>query len=242
MWLDGLFMAAPFYTQYSLLKKDTAALDDITGQFLILVLVSRDTANGLYYHGWDESRKQKWSDPVTGRSPSFWGRAIGWYMMALVDVLDVLPKEHSQWKMLEGIFSNLSAALLKYRDEKTNLWYQVVNEGKRPGNYLETSASAMFAYSFAKGANKGYLKKEYLGFAEETFKGIINYKVQITKDGLIDLQGTCRSAGLGGDPYRDGSFDYYMSEPLRTNDMKGLGPFLLAAIELEKGTGIKQKR
>jgi unsaturated rhamnogalacturonyl hydrolase len=241
MWLDGLFMAGPFYTQYSLMKHDTAAFDDIANQFICIANHTKDSATGLFYHGWDESKKQPWSNPVTGVSPSFWGRAMGWYMMALVDVLDILPKEHTQWESLEGIFINLSESLLEYRDAETKLWYQVVNEGKRPGNYLETSASAMFAYAFAKGANRGYLKKEYLGFAEETFKGIIKHKVQITKDGLIDLNGTCRSAGLGGDPYRDGSFDYYMSEPIRTNDMKGIGPFLLAAIELEKGKEAQQR-
>jgi unsaturated rhamnogalacturonyl hydrolase len=194
---------------------------------------------GLYYHGWDESRSQKWSDPVTGRSPSFWGRAMGWYMMALVDVIDILPKGHPQWKTLVGIFKKLSTALVKYRDPETKLWYQIVDESKRPGNYTETSASAMFAYAFAKGASSGYLEKEYFALADETFKGIVKEKVQVTKEGLVDLSGTCRSAGLGGDPYRDGSYNYYISEPVRTNDMKGIGPLLLAAIELENGTGGK---
>ncbi len=235
MWLDGLYMAEPFYTQYAVMTHDTAAFDDIANQFIWIASHTKDSATGLFYHGWDESKKQSWSNPVTGASPSFWGRAMGWYMMALVDVLDDFPPEHRQRDILGKLLKDLAASLLKYRDPETNLWFQVVNEGKRAGNYLETSASCMFAYAFARGVNRGYLGEEFFRISEETFEGVVKYHVSTTEDGLIDLYGTCRSAGLGGNPYRDGSYDYYLSEPKRTNDMKGIGPLLLAAIELEKG-------
>jgi unsaturated rhamnogalacturonyl hydrolase len=160
---------------------------------------------------------------------------MGWYVMALVDVLDYFPLDHPQREDLISILRELCATLLKFRDEKTSLWYQVVDQGQREGNYLESSASCMFAYAFAKGANKGHLDRKFIDAAEQTFEGLIERQVTIEGSGLVDLQGTCRGAGLGGNPYRDGSFEYYISEPQRTNDMKGIGSFLLAAIELEKG-------
>ncbi len=235
MWLDGLFMAEPFYAKYAVMFHDPHAFDDIANQFIWIARHTRDPKTGLLYHAWDESRKQSWADPETGCSPNFWGRAMGWYLMALVDVLDYFPVDHPQRRELISILRELCATLLKFRDEKTSLWYQVVDQGQREGNYLESSASCMYAYAFAKGANKGYLDGMFIDAAEQTFKGLIERQVTIDGNGFVDLHGTCRGAGLGGNPYRDGSFEYYISEPQRTNDMKGIGPFLLAAIELEKG-------
>lgn len=234
MWLDGLFMAQPFYSRYAVMFNEPQAFDDITNQFIWIAKHTHDSTTGLYYHAWDESKQQRWVDPATGRSPHFWGRAIGWYMMAIVEVMDDLPSDHRKREEILTIFRNLATALLKFRDEKTGLWYQVVDQGQRAGNYLEASASCMFAFSFAKGANKGYLDRSFLAEAERTFTGVITNLITIDKNGFIDLHETCRGAGLGGNPYRDGSFEYYISEPRRTNDMKGLGPFLLAAIELER--------
>jgi unsaturated rhamnogalacturonyl hydrolase len=155
-------------------------------------------------------------------------------MMALVDVLDVLPADHPGREQLLSILRGLAPALLRFRDPGSHLWYQVVDQGNREGNYLEASASAMFAYGFARGANRGYLPPEYRTAAESTFAGLTSNMVTQHPDGSVDLRGTCRSAGLGNKPYRDGSFAYYISEPQRVNDMKGLGPLLLAAIELEQ--------
>jgi len=234
MWLDGLFMAEPFYAWYVTSFKEPDAFDDIVNQFVFIVKHTRDPKTGLLYHGWDESKQQRWANKETGCSPNFWGRAMGWYAMAIVDVLDFLPKNHPRRHELIAILRDVSAATLKVRDQKTHLWYQVLDQGKREGNYLEASASCMFTYAFAKGAHRGYLDKKYLTAAKESFQGIVKNLVSVDAKGFIDLLHTCQGAGLGGNPYRDGSYEYYIGERQRTNDMKGYGPFLLAAIELEK--------
>jgi unsaturated rhamnogalacturonyl hydrolase len=155
-------------------------------------------------------------------------------MMALVDVLDSFPEEHPQRKELIETFKNLSASLLEYRDSKTKLWYQVVDLGDQEGNYIETSSSLMYIYSFAKGTNKGYLSEEYLNVAKESFESLLANFLSVDQNGIISLNNTVSVGGLGGKPYRDGSFEYYISEPIRVNDFKGYGPLLLAAIEISK--------
>jgi unsaturated rhamnogalacturonyl hydrolase len=234
MWLDGLFMAEPFYAWYAKSFKEPDAFNDIVNQYVFIAKHTRDPKTGLLYHGWDESKQQRWVNPETGCSPHFWGRAMGWYVMAIVDVLDFLPKNHPRRHELIAILKDVSAAVLKVRDQKTHLWYQVLDQGKREGNYLEASASCMFTYAFAKGAHKGYLDRKYLTAARESFSGIVTNLVSINTKGFVDLLHTCQGAGLGGSPYRDGSYEYYIGEQQRMNDMKGYGPFLLAAIELEK--------
>lgn len=237
MWLDGLFMGEPFYAMNASLTNEPSAFDDIAQQFILIARRTRDAKTGLYYHGWDERRRQRWADSTTGCSPSFWGRALGWYIMGLVDVLEYFPEKHPKRKDLVALLNDVAAGLLKYRDKETGLWYLVLDQGKRPGNYFESSSACMFTYAFAKGASRGYLDRKYFRAAERSFKGILFHHVSIDKNGLVDLHDTIKGAGLGGTPYRDGTFSYYASERRRTNDMKGIGPFLLAAIELEKGTG-----
>ncbi len=236
MWLDGLYMAEPFYAQYAGMFDETKDFNDIINQFVLIYKHTRDPKTGLLYHGWDESKNQKWANPATGCSPNFWSRGMGWYEMALVDVLDFIPKNNPGRKELISILRQVSGAVLKYRDPESKVWYQVMDQGNRKGNYLEASASCMFTYAFAKGANNGYLDKKYSEAAKESFMGIIKNFVKIEKNGLVDLYHTCKSAGLGGHPYRDGSFEYYIDEPQRTNDMKGLGPLILASLQLEKTT------
>jgi unsaturated rhamnogalacturonyl hydrolase len=235
MWLDGLFMAEPFYAWYSVMTKDPAAFDDIVNQFVFIYKHTRDPRTGLLYHGWDESRQQRWADPKTGCSPHFWGRAIGWYEMALVDVLDYIPRNHPRRHELGAILRDVSAALLTFQDKRTHLWYQVLDQGTKSGNYLEASGSSMFAYAFAKGANNNLLDKKYRKAANVAFQGILKNLTTVDHNGFIDLLHTCQGAGLGGKPYRDGSYEYYIGEPQRINDMKGYGAFLLAAIEIERG-------
>ncbi|MGE5621208.1 MAG: glycoside hydrolase family 88/105 protein [archaeon] len=239
MWLEGLYMAEPFYAQYSKMFGEKKNFDDIAYQFIHIEEKTRDEKTGLLYHAWDESLQQKWADPKTGRSPNFWARAMGWYAMAIVDVLDYFPKNHPKRRDLIRILKSLSSALVKVRDEQNGLWYQVIDQGTRQGNYHEASATCMFAYAFAKGANKGYLGRSYLKLAKETFEGVIAKLATIDENGYIDLHHTCRGAGLGGNPYRNGSYEYYISEPQRTNDLKGLGPFILTALELEKAKMLK---
>jgi unsaturated rhamnogalacturonyl hydrolase len=235
MWLDGLFMAQPFAAWYAAMFKQPEAFDDIANQFIWVARHTYDPDTGLYYHAWDESKQQQWADPETGHSPNFWARAMGWYAMALVDVLDFFPRSHPKRETLVEILRTLARGVARFQDSSSGLWYQVVDQGERKGNYLEASASCMFAYALAKGVNLGCLDRSYFAVAERAFQGIIDSLVTVDQNGYIDLHRTCRGAGLGGKPYRDGSFEYYVSEPTRTNDMKGIGPFLLAAIELERG-------
>lgn len=234
MWLDGLYMGEPFYAEYSKTFNSSKDFDDIAHQFELIYSKTKDAKTGLLYHAWDESKEQKWANKENGQSEHFWGRAVGWYMMALVDVLDFMPKNHPKRKMLIAQFKEMSDVLLKFRDEKAKVWYQILDLPERKPNYLEASGSAMFVYAFAKGANRGYLNKKFLKHAKESWDGMKREFIVVDETGAVNLEKTCQGAGLGGKPYRDGTFEYYMSEKIRTNDFKGYGPFLLAAIELEK--------
>jgi len=234
MWLDGLFMAEPFYSEYSVMFKSANYFDDIANQFLLIKKHLYDEKTGLYYHGWDESKIQKWADPIKGTSPNFWGRSLGWFMMALVDVLDSFPENHENRNQILKMFQELSYSLLKYRDKETKLWYQVVDKANQHGNYIETSASSMFIYAFAKGYNKGYLDEKFKNIARESFDSLIkNFIIKDMQDHYV-LTNICSVGGLGGNPYRDGSFEYYISESKRDNDFKGYGALILAADEINK--------
>ena len=238
MWLDGLYMGEPFYAEYTMRydSGETAqkAYDDILLQFEQIQEHAKDPGTGLLYHGWDESREQAWADKETGTSPHFWGRAIGWYAMALVDVLDFYPEQHPGHGRLVGYLNELAAVIAKYRDPKTGVWYQVMDQGDRAGNYLEASASAMFTYSLAKGAKKGHLPDFYLDMAQKSFDAMLKEFVEVDEKGIVNLNQICGVAGLGGNPYRDGSYEYYVNELIRPNDPKGVGPFIMAALELDK--------
>ncbi|AKD05938.1 glycosyl hydrolase family 88 [Pontibacter korlensis] len=232
MWLDGAYMGSPFLAQYAQTFNDKAAFDEVALQLMLLEQHLRDPKTGLLYHGWDESKLQVWANPKTGTSPNFWGRAMGWYAMAVVDVLDFFPPDHPKRKDIEAILQRLAPALQKYQDAASGLWYQVVDQGGREGNYLEASASSMFVYALAKGANKGYLDKRYRKVAEKGFKGLTEKLIQVQPDGEVNLTQVCAVAGLSAD--RDGSYAYYVNEKIRTDDPKGTGPFILASLELNK--------
>jgi unsaturated rhamnogalacturonyl hydrolase len=233
MWLDGLYMGEPFYAEYAVTFNEPEAFDDIAKQFVLMERHSRDAKTGLLYHGWDESREQRWADKTTGRSPNIWGRAMGWYAMALVDTLDHFPTEHPQRGELNAILNRLAAAVAKYQEPKSSLWYQVVDKGGERGNYLEASASAMFVYALAKGVRNGYLPASYMKVAEKAYRGIVKEFVKPVSDAQVNLDGTVSVAGLGGNPYRDGSYEYYLSEKVITNDPKGVGAFIKASVEME---------
>ena len=238
MWLDGLYMGEPFYAQYTGQfdsgESAQKAYDDIVLQFDLIQKHSKDSVTGLLYHGWDESKEQAWANKETGTSPHFWGRAMGWYGMALVDVLDYFPKDHPGYERLMKYLNEYADVVNKYKDTKTGLWYQVLDKGGEAGNYLEASASAMFVYTLAKGADKGYLPEEYKTIADESFDDVLKEFVTIDDEGIVSLNQICGVAGLGGDPYRDGSYEYYVNELIRPNDPKGVGPFIMAALELNK--------
>jgi unsaturated rhamnogalacturonyl hydrolase len=233
MWLDGLYMGAPFYAQYTATFDKGKDLDDVAKQFEQVHLHTIDKKTGLLFHAWDESKQMPWANKETGTSPNFWSRSIGWYMMALVDVLDYMPKEHPKRKELIGYLNEISTAVAKYQDT-SGLWFQVTDAGKKEGNYLEASGSEMFVYAFAKGVNKGYLPEKYKKLALKGFDGIVKNLIKVDEDGEIHITQVCASAGLGGNPYRDGSYEYYIKEKIKIDNSHGLGPFILAAVELEK--------
>ena len=237
MWLDGLYMGEPFYAEYAATFHEDADFDDIARQFMLMELHARDAKTGLLYHGWDESKKQRWANQQTGQSPNFWGRAMGWYAMALVDTLDYFPKDHPQRNSLIAILKRLAQAVDKYQDRKTGLWYQVLDKAGAEGNYLEASASCMFVYALAKGVREGYLPASYLRVAGKGYQGIKDRFIETETNGHANLKGTVSVAGLGGNPYRDGSYQYYLSEKVVTNDPKGIGAFLLASAEMETAGG-----
>ncbi|RIV24843.1 glycoside hydrolase family 88 protein [Fibrisoma montanum] len=233
MWLDGLYMAEPFYAEYALLFNEPGAFDDIANQFALIEKRLADSKTGLLYHGYDESRQQRWANPRTGQSPNFWGRALGWYAMALVDVLDYFPDNHPKRPQLVSYLQRLMPVVVRYQDPASGGWYQIIDQGNRQGNYIETSASCMFVYTLSKGVRKGYLPKNMLNNARKGYQCILDKFVKTDTDGLLSLNGTVSVGGLGGDPYRDGSYAYYLSEPIRKNDLKGIGPFIMASVELE---------
>jgi unsaturated rhamnogalacturonyl hydrolase len=233
MWLDGLYMGEPFYAEYAKLIHDEKAFDDIANQFIYMENHSRDPKTGLMYHGWDESKEQQWADPKTGTSPHFWGRAMGWYAMALVDVLDNFPETHPKRKELLAILSRVAKAAKDYQEPESGLWYDILDLPDRKPNYLESSASAMFVYALQKGVRKGYLPVAYAAVAKKGYAGMEKAFVEQRSAGKINLKGTVSVSGLGGKPYRDGSFDYYMKEKVITNDGKGVGAFILAANEMD---------
>ena len=233
MWLDGLYMASPFLAQFAVTFKEPALLDDVANQIILMERYARDEKTGLLYHGWDESREQRWADPVTGRSPNFWGRGMGWYAMALVDVLDFLPADHPKRADVIAILRRLADAVTRVQDQKTGVWYQVLDQAGRADNYTEASASCMFVYALAKAVRHGYIDARYRDNADRGYAGILKEFIEVDASNLVNLNRVCAVAGLGGKPYRDGSYDYYVHTDIVSNDPKGVGPFILASLEME---------
>lgn len=233
MWLDGLYMGAPFLVQYAMEFNEPGLFDDVARQVILMDKHCYDSTTGLYYHAWDESREQRWSDPVTGNSPNFWGRGLGWFSMAIVDILDFLPENHKDRDQILEIINKTAKGIIRYQDKESGVWYQVLDQGSREGNYLEATASNIFVYFLYKAVRKGYLEESYLDSANKAYAGIINTFIKENKDSSISLTNCCSGAGLGGNPYRDGSFEYYVNEEIIENDPKGTGPFIWASIEYE---------
>lgn len=231
MWLDGLYMGEPFYAEYSQVFAEDN-WNDIANQFVWMETHARDKKTGLLYHGWDESKAQKWANKETGLSPHVWGRAMGWYAIALVDTLEYFPKNHPRRAEIVAILQREAEAITKYQD-KDGLWWDIIDLPNRPKNYHESSCASMFVYALAKGVRQGNLPEKYLKTVNKGWAGIKKEFIKEKPDGTLNWEGTVSVSGLGGNPYRDGSFDYYMSEKLRTNDAKGLGPAVMAAVEME---------
>jgi rhamnogalacturonyl hydrolase YesR len=233
MWLDCTYMLDLFYAEYCKAFNTPAYFDDIANQFIWVEAHTRDAKTGLLYHGWDESKNQKWANPQTGQSPIFWSRSIGWYAMSLVDVLAIFPEKHPKKAKLVALLNRLAPVLEKYQDQESGVWYQVTDKGGAQGNYLEASGSCMFTYMLAKGVRLGYLDKKYLAIAKKGYTGILKTFVETDEKGFVHLTHTCSGGGLGGVPYRDGTYDYYVGEPQRKDDLKGIGAFINASIEMD---------
>jgi unsaturated rhamnogalacturonyl hydrolase len=236
MWLDGLYMAEPFYAQYASVFQQPQDFADITHQFTLAESHTRDAKTGLLYHAWDESRKQPWSNKTTGTSPIFWARGMGWYMMALVDTLPYYPKNDPGRAQLIAILNRAAEAIVRVQDPQSGLWYQVLDRPAAKDNYFESSAACMFTYALEKGVRLGYLPPKYAVNASRAWQGILTHFVHSDAGGSLTLTGTVKAIGLGGTPYRDGSYDYYVHAPVASNDPKGVGAFLLAATEMENAS------
>ena len=237
VWLDGMYMAQPFYMEYETRFNGKKNYEDIFGQFYNVIEHMRDPKTGLYYHGYDASRTVFWCDKETGLSQNFWLRALGWYSMALLDTLDkceVCRECEKEYEYLKQAFVDLTDSMLKLQDE-SGLWYQLPALGGKEPNYLETSGSAIMAYSLLKGVRLGFLPEDYRVYGLKAFRGICNAYLK-EKNGQLSLGGICLVAGLGpaDNPRRDGSFAYYMSEPVVEDDAKGVGPLLLAYTEMRR--------
>jgi unsaturated rhamnogalacturonyl hydrolase len=242
MWLDGLYMGQPFYAQYATRFAGAAErdsiFDDVAKQFLLVARHTRDARTGLMYHAWDAARVQKWADSSTGLSANFWARAMGWYMVAVVETLDYLPLTHPARGAIIRTLQDAAAGVARVQDPLTGMWWDILDAPNRAGNYLESSASAMFVYALAKGARRGYLAPSFRDVATRGFDGMLANVVVDASYG-VSLVNICQVSGVGGalrkdGSFRDGSFGYYISEPVVSDDYKGVGPFILAALELQR--------
>lgn len=238
VWLDGVYMAEPFYVEYaSRFLEGEARLEayrDILNEFVVAAEKTFDPATKLYRHAWDESCSMFWCDKETGQSQHCWGRALGWYCMAIVDVLDWLPKDFDGTAKLISILNDICNELPKWADKESGVWYQVLDQPGREGNYLEATCSAMFSFTFFKGIRMGYLDKSLLPYAKKLYGDVVREFISTDRNGLISIEKCCSVGGLGGSNNRLGDFAYYLSEPIRSNDSKGVAPFIWASLEMER--------
>lgn len=234
VWLDGLYMMQPFYTRYQTMFNHSD-YTDILNQFKNVHDIMFDKEKRLYYHGYDSSKTMFWADKQTGLSKNFWLRSIGWFTVGLVDCYDYMTDETSK-NVIADIFKEIINGILMYQDQETKMFYQIPNFPKKEGNYLETSGSSMIAYAILKGARLNILDKDYQKIGKEIFDGICNKYLSETADGDLNLDGICLVAGLGPENNlrRDGTYEYYISEPVVKNDAKGVGPLIMAYTEVIK--------
>ena len=238
IWLDGLYMACPFNAEYAKRylggKARRACQEDILNDFLVAAKRTYDPETKLYRHAWDETLSMPWCDQKTGQSQHCWGRGLGWYVMAAAEVLEMIPQDVKGWSELKEIFQGICAELPKWTDSATGMWYQVMDQPGREGNYVESTCSAMFIYAMLRGSRLGYLDSSVRDFAVESYGKFIKRFVREDAGGLISITDCCAVGGLGGKQMRMGDFEYYLSEPIRDNDPKGVGPFIWASLEMER--------
>lgn len=251
VWLDGIFMGLPFYCNYAVQtmkpKKAEKYLNDAVDQMVKTDYRTYDEQTQLWKHAWDETHQQFWANKEDGKSQHCWARALGWYVMAMTECLDAMPENYARRQEVIDLLNKAMKSVVKYQDKKTGVWYDVLDV-KSDKNYLESTASSMFAYVLLKGYRKGYLSEEYLKAGVKAYNGILKQFIKVNADKTISLTRCCAVSGLGPGPgpyvkkpnyKRDGSFEYYMSEPIRDNDAKGVGPFIWASLEMEQQGLIK---
>ncbi|MDD3430202.1 MAG: glycoside hydrolase family 88 protein [Oscillospiraceae bacterium] len=232
VWLDGLYMAQPFYMEYETSFNNMQNCMDIYRQFCNVEAKMKDEETGLYYHGYDESREMYWADKTTGCSQNFWLRALGWFVMALTDTLEKMDEQmYYEYRYLQSMLKSLVESIVRYQDE-SGMFYQIIDKKDAPGNYLETSGSAIIAYGILKAVRLGYLPGRFLAYGKKAFYGTIEKYLTVSAQGALQLGGICLVAGLGGAQKRDGSLAYYFSEPVVENEAKGVAPLLLAYTEI----------
>lgn len=245
MWLDGLYMGEPFYAQYvaeRIRPQEGMAwreyLDDITNQFIAVGKHTYDPATGLYRHAYDDSREMFWCDKTTGQSQHAWGRAMGWYAMAIVETLQYFDRDDSDGtRAMADILNGIVGTLPRYADPESGMWYQVLDQPGREGNYVEATGSIMFVYAMLKGVRLGYLPESLKAEAMRKYEQFVERFVRENEDGTLSITDCCAVAGLGGSSNRSGDFDYYISEPVIENDCKGVGPFIWASMEYDRMRG-----
>lgn len=251
VWLDGIFMGLPFYCNYAVQtmkpKKAEKYLNDAVDQMVKTDYRTYDEKTQLWKHAWDETHQQFWANKEDGKSQHCWARALGWYVMAMTECLDAMPENYARRQEVIDLLNKAMKSVVKYQDKKTGVWYDLLDV-KSDKNYLESTASSMFAYVLLKGYRKGYLSEEYLKAGVKAYNGILKQFIKVNADKTISLTRCCAVSGLGPGPgpyvkkpnyKRDGSFEYYMSEPIRDNDAKGVGPFIWASLEMEQQGLIK---
>jgi rhamnogalacturonyl hydrolase YesR len=234
MWLDCMYMMNVFYAEYCHHFNTPQYFDDVANQFVLLEKYAKNPHTGLLHHGWDESKSQRWADHQTGRSPQVWSRSMGWFTMALVEVLEVFPKNHPKRPHLVAMLNRIAAALEKYQDTTSGVWWQIVDKGTQKGNYLEASGSTQFCYALAKGIRLGVLDKKYLTAVKKGYDGILTTFIDEDTNGLLHIHHSCSGGGLGGVPYRSGTYDYYINEPQRSDDLKTIGPLINLMLEMDR--------
>ena len=234
VWLDGVYMGIPFLAQYEQLMHEEPDVEEVLAEFKLVNEILKDPETGLYYHAWDEKREQVWADKESGLSGYHWARGMGWLAMALVDVLDYIPQENTEERQyLLNMITEIAAVVEKYQDPETGTWWQIIDKPGERGNYRESTASTMFTYFYAKALNNGYLPRgKYLSTAKKAYQGLLDEFVQVHADGTISITDMCQVAGLGFG--RDGSYEYYMSEPIYDDDPKGTAPFITSGVEMYK--------
>lgn len=228
MWMDGLYMAGPLSVMYSAEFGDERLRERAIRQAFIMDDYMKNEETGLYYHGWDPSKQAEWADKTTGLSAESWGRAVGWYAVAILDMLDYIPEEHPAVGRLKAIEADLLKSLAKYQDDKTGMWFEVLDKPEREDNWVETSCSCLFTYSYAKALRMGVIGKEFADVLEKAYNGIINI-LYYDEEGYLVVDNVCVGCCI-----EDGTYQHYIEQKKSKNDLHGMGAFTLMCAEMQR--------